>query len=156
MALEAQGVERRTSLILLQYWNQLRGDRAFPDETEIDPEQLSQIWDHCFLLQIRDVKAVRYYNYTYLGSDLLRAYEEGQLDRYNGKMISPDAHRAAHLFEEVIRTGDPLIDEGEYTNPGGVIVKYRQALMPLGGPPDSGIHAVLGGAWFRLFANQPA
>lgn len=142
-------MERRTSMILLQYWNQLRGERSFPLETEIDPDQISTVWDHCFLLQVRDIKHVLDYNFTYLGPDLVRAYENGVLDRFNGRMISPDAHRSADLFNRVIETADPLLDEGEYINPLGKMVKFRQAFLPIG-HEDGKIHAILGGAWFRL------
>lgn len=145
-----EGIERRTSLILLQYWNELRDERELPQEDEIDPERLSIIWGHCFLIQIRDIKQVKDYNYTYLGPNLTQAYHDGTLDRYNGKMIAPDANRVSHLFQQVIDTKDPLIDEGEYRNPLGRMVKYRQSMLPLG-TPDGVVESILGGAWFKLF-----
>ena len=145
-----EGIERRTSLILLQYWNELRDERPMPREDEIDPDRLSEIWGHCFLLQIRDVKHVKDYNYTYLGPTLINAYNDGTLDRFNGKMVAPEANRVSHLFEQVIQDKDPLIDEGEYVNPVGRVVKFRQSMLPLAGP-DGTVESILGGAWFKLF-----
>ena len=66
MAYDDKGRERRISLILLQYWNQLRGNRPFPNEDEIEPEHLASIWEHCFVLQLRDLFSTDDYNYTYL------------------------------------------------------------------------------------------
>lgn len=148
---DKSGMERRTSLILLQYWNGLRDERPFPKENEIDPDQLSMVWGHCFVIQLRDIKKVRDYNYTYFGPNLVRAYQDGTLDRFNGKMISPDANRTALLFEEVIKQGDPVLDEGEYVNPIGKVVKFRQSLMPLGDDKGKAVFSILGGAWFKLF-----
>lgn len=150
MALIETGMERRTSIILLQYWNALRDERPFPQEDEIDPERLDGVWGHCFVLQIRDVKQVKDYNFTYLGNDLLQAYGDGTLDKFNGKMIAPDANRSAHLFDQVIASQDPLLDEGEYINPVGKVVRFRQSFLPLGNPKGE-IYSILGGAWYRLF-----
>lgn len=146
----ADGIERRTSIILLQYWNELRDERMLPHEDEIDPERLSIIWDHCFVLQIRDIKNVKDYNYTYLGPELVHAYEDGTLDRFNGKMIAPDANRLAHLYSQVIESKDPLLDEGEYKTPGGRIIRFRQAMMPFG-KENGAVESILGGAWFKVF-----
>ena len=141
--------ERRTSLILLQYWNELRGERDFPHEDELDPERLPQVWDHCFLIQVRDIQHVKDYNYTYFGPALLDAYQLGLLDAENGKMVAPDANRLARLFAHVLNTRDPLMDEGSYLNDQGRVVKFRQSLMPLGNS-EGVIESILGGAWFIL------
>lgn len=146
------GMERRISLMLLQYWNELRDERPMPTEDELDPDRLTAIWQHCFLLQIRDIKHVIDYNYTYLGPALMQAYEDGTLDRFNGKMVAPDANRLASLYEQVIKTHDPLLDEGEYTMPGGRVIRFRQAMLPLGDTTGK-VHSILGGAWFKVFSQ---
>ena len=146
---DKQGFERRTSLILLQYWNALRNDRDFPKPDEVDPAQLSLVWPHCFMIEIKKSKKSTDYDFTYLGPDLLHAYNSGPLDKFNGKMVSPDAKLTAHLFEEVMASKDPMLDEGEYKNPSGSLVLFRQALMPLGAKSKS-VDAILGGAWYKL------
>lgn len=149
MARPDTGFERRTSLILLQYWNELRGDRPFPHEDEIDPDRLAEVWGHCFLLQIRDIEEVKDYNYTYLGPKIVQAYNDGVLVP-NGTMITPNANDLAALYNEVIETQDPLMDENEYTNPAGDLIKFRQSMMPLG-TPDGKVLAIMGGAWYKPF-----
>lgn len=141
--------ERRTSLVLLQYWNALRGDRDFPHENQLDPDELASIWERCFLVQVRDIEQVKDFNYTYFGMDLTEAYQSGVLDRDNGKMVAPDANHLSHIYMEVLQTRDPFMDEGEYINAAGKTILFRQAFMPLGNA-DGVIESILGGAWFRL------
>jgi hypothetical protein len=69
--------ERRISLTLVQYWNQLRGDNPLPREEDINPDRLIGVWERCFLVQMRDLQEVPHFNYSYFGPDLIRAYQEG-------------------------------------------------------------------------------
>lgn len=150
MAYDDKGRERRISLILLQYWNQLRGNRPFPNEDEIEPEQLASIWEHCFVLQLRDLFSMDDYNYTYLGPEIVRPYREGILDPSTTIMVSPKANQIAASFKQVAETLDPLLDEGECLSLKGDIVRFRQCMMPIGAA-NGRVHAVLGGAWYKLF-----
>jgi hypothetical protein len=152
MAFDDKGKERRISLILLQYWNALREDRPFPSEDEVDPDQLTHVWAHCFLLQLRDIEQVVDYNYSYLGPEIVKPYETGMLDAENTTMISPNANRLAASFQHVIETEDPLLDEGECLTTSGDLVRFRQCMMPLG--TDGKIHSILGGAWYKLFKED--
>ncbi len=150
MAYNEDGLERRTSVILLQHWNELRDERLFPHEDELDTDHLSPIWEHCFLLQVRDVEQVEDYNFTYIGPKLVKAYADGVLDMDNGQMVSPQATALAEKFRNVITSCDPLLEEGEYTNAHGELVKFRQAMLPLG-TEDGRVLSVLGGAWYKVF-----
>ena len=51
-------LERRLSLRLLAYWERARGMRLMPQESDIHANNLSDIWDDCFILQIVDEKRV--------------------------------------------------------------------------------------------------
>lgn len=149
MAFNDGGIERRTSVILLQHWNELRDERLFPHEDELDTDHLQSVWEHCFLLQVRDVEQVANYNFTYLGPKLVKAYADGVLDIENGQMVSPQASMLAEKFRAVISSRDPLLEEGEYVNAHGELVKFRQAMLPLG-TEDGTVLSILGGAWYKL------
>jgi hypothetical protein len=152
MGLNDDGMERRTSVILLQHWNELRDDRPFPHEDELDTDHLHEVWEHCFLLQVRDVEHVEDYNFTYIGPKLVKAYADGVLDMDNGMMVSPQATMLADKFREVITSQDPLLEEGEYVNQAGELVRFRQAMLPLG-TEEGKVLSILGGAWYKLFVG---
>lgn len=140
-------MERRTSLILLQYWNELRGERDFPTEEEIDLSRLEHVWNHCFLVQVRDINEVHDFNYTYFGPDLRAAYDSGILDPGNGKMAAPDANQLRTLYDEVVEKHDPLLQEGTYINSQGKRILFRQSMMPIG---NGQVESILGGSWFKI------
>ena len=141
--------ERRLGLRLLRYWQEKRGLRVLPIENDIDPEELGKDWDFCFLLQSRDVANIEDYNFTYLGSKIMKAYFDKGIDEHNQFMVGPNAFRLSKHFTQVLETNAPVLDEGEFETVQGRRVLYRQVLLPLGSM-DKGIEAIFGGMNYKI------
>ncbi len=141
--------ERRSAVILVQYWNQLRGDKELPQEDDIDPDRLIGVWERCFVVQMRDIKEVADYNYTYFGPDLIEAFQDGRLEEPNAHIASTDAKQLQDYYQRVIDEEGPVMQEGEYQDSAGRTVKYRQIMLPFG-LEDRTIEAIMGGVWFKL------
>lgn len=141
--------ERRLGLRLLRYWQEKRGLRVLPIENDIDPEELGQDWDYCFLLQSRDVANIEDYNFTYLGNKIMKAYFDKRIDEHNQFMVGPNAFRLSKHFTQVLATKQPVLDEGEFETLQGRRVLYRQVLLPLGNL-DKGIEAIFGGMNYKI------
>ena len=141
--------ERRLGLRLLRYWQEKRGTRSYPTETEIDPEELGEDWDFCFLLQSRDVANVQDYNFTYLGQKIMRAYFDKSIDEHNQFMVGPNAYRLSNYFSKVLATEMPVLDDGEFATLQGHRVLFRQVLLPLGAP-GKGVEAIFGGMNYKI------
>lgn len=148
MAFDDKGRERRISLILLQYWNELRGDRVLPTKDEIDPGRLAEVWEHCFVVSCNSDA----FAYTYLGSGIMQPYRDGVLDPETHVVVSEDPSRMAPSFMHVMETADPLLDEGECISLSDDIVRFRQCMMPLGTPKGE-VEAIIGGAWYKVFKD---
>ena len=58
---------------LISYWEALKGDRAFPEETDIDTEAISDLWESCFLLNTQK-EGDGGYHYEFMGPSLIEAY----------------------------------------------------------------------------------
>jgi len=140
--------ERRITLRLLAYWEKARAGKEMPSEQDIDPEHIQDLWDHCFLIHIKDLQKEGYY-YTYLGDQIKKAYQGGLSEADTGGLISPNATKLADCCAEVRMTRKPLVDEGEFTNAHGDQVKYRQCLLPLGEGGE--VQAVFGGMRYKIF-----
>ncbi len=123
--------------------------RAMPIENDIDPEELGEDWDFCFLLQSRDVANVQDYNFTYLGSKIMKAYFDKAIDAHNQFMVGPNAFRLSKHFGKVLETSAPVLDEGEFETLHGHRVLYRQVLLPLGAP-DKPVEAIFGGMNYKI------
>ena len=125
--------ERRQSLRLVYYWDKLRGDRTMPVEDDIDPdhEAIRDIWDHCFIVQMRDL-INKEFNYTYLGPAIVDAYQGTLCGTEHGELVSLNASKLLDAYQEVIDTARPVLYSGECNDAGGGNVKFRQCLLPLG------------------------
>lgn len=133
---------------LRSYWDGLRGDRPFPREDEIDPDALKEVWDHCFLVDVRDRRT---FAYSYLGNALIEAYG----DDITGKEISetliyPHPVALFRAFHDVTTNAHPGMDAGEFTNAHGLLVKYRSCVLPLGSLTIDGVTYLLGGMRWKV------
>lgn len=149
--MNSSGVERRLTIRMLSYWEKLRKERAMPRESDIDPDDLADLWDSCFLIHVRDLDKPDY-NYTYLGQDIIDAYKHGLSDDDAVGLCSPNAQQLAVSFKEIIDTKTPRVEEGQFTNVRQETVKFRQCLLPLG--EDGRVDAILGGMRFKIFSHE--
>lgn len=143
--------ERRLTVRLLSYWEKLRRDRPMPGEQDLDPEHIKDLWGHCFLVHLKDVDKPGYH-YTYLGPEIRSAYTGGLPDEEVGELISPNAAKLTECYKEIRQSRKPLIDEGEFRNARGDLVRYRQCLLPLGSGAE--VDAVFGAMRYRVFAAK--
>lgn len=125
------GYNRRITEILLRYWLDLRDEREMPQEKEINPANLVDVWGNCFLVQMTNAAAYGGYRYTYLGKDLVDAFGE-DVSREDAEMlVSLPSMRVTSKFDQAVGMRKPLIDEGEFLNGKKVSIKYRQILLPI-------------------------
>lgn len=145
-------VERRLTLQLVAYWEKLRGHHPMPSEDDIDPEDLAELWDHCFLVQVKDT-AGQDYHYSYLGAAIVEAYHGGLSESDSGGLVTLNAAKLTGSYSRVISTCLPVIEDGEFKNLKGDLVKYRQCMLPLG--EGNKVDAIFGGMRFKVFHSQP-
>lgn len=141
-------VHHRINEKLEHYWQDLRGGRAMPLESEVDIAALGGIWDYCFLVSVHDGR----FAYSYFGSELIRAYG----DDVTGKEITetllyPHPQSLTETFDKVVRTAQPQVDDSEFTNSEGALIKYRSCVVPLGAFAMDGIAFLLGGMKWKAY-----
>lgn len=136
--------ENRMTNKLVDYWNELKGDRDFPSELDINPSDIANIWDNCFL--IKNEKASGDgdgYKYTFLGQGLINAYGDDISQEEVNILVQPNKARFIEKVEETIETKKPVVDESEFVNAHSVLIKYRKIYLPLG--EDDDVTHVMGG-----------
>ena len=144
------GHERRITLRLLSYWEKIRRDRAMPSESDIVAAEIADLWEHCFLVHVADIHKAGHH-FAYLGEAIRRAYAGALSDVEASRLISPNVERLADCYMEIIHTQKPVVDEGEFRNHSGELVKYRQCLLPLGEAGE--VQAIFGGMRYKLFPS---
>jgi hypothetical protein len=125
------GFNRRITEILLRYWLDLREEREMPQEKDIDPNALTNVWNSCFLVKMTDAASHGGYRYAYMGKELLNAFGE-DVSRDDAEiLVSLPSMRVTAKFDQAVGMRKPLIDEGEFLNAKKISVKYRQILLPM-------------------------
>lgn len=114
------------------YWRSLKGHREFPTEAEIDPSEIKNFWDNCFLINVTEGDHDSGYKYAYLGQGLIDAYGDDFTKEEVNVLVEPNRQRIIEKVEETVETRAPVYDEGEFTNAAGVNVRYRKVFLPLG------------------------
>ncbi len=153
-ALAETGIERRISTRLVAYWESIRKGRALPAEADFDPKALADIWDNCFYVQVLG-EVMQEYKYRHLGPHLAEAYSSGLGEKAPGEKAALIAFSGAKLaasYARVIASRKPVLEEDEFTNGRGEVVKYRQCLLPLG--HGEIVTAILGGVRFKAFGDK--
>lgn len=118
---------------LRTYWDKLRGERQYPNENEIDPDEIKELWPSCFLISLDDVVRRLGYRYSYLGEDLIEAYGDDMKNPDVAlRLLSTASIPLVHKFDDVVKNGNAVIDEDEFVNVKNLKVKYRACMLPLG------------------------
>ena len=141
--------ERRLTSRLLLYWQNKARSGLMPQEEDIDPEMLGDLWPKCFLIQTFDIKHRQDMNFTYLGQEIIDAYQDGMMSEGQHVLISPNASKLSLSFKQVMESVAPVVAEGEFLSLSGRVVRYRQCLLPLGVGDD--VNAIFGGMSFKAY-----
>lgn len=144
--------ERRLTLQLLAYWERLRGSRPMPRESDINPDELNELWDDCFLVHESDMTQ-NDYNFVYLGDNIRMAISGGKIDTSGSAAHDLNIKRLTPSILKVLNNKSPVIEDGQLMNDLNQVVKYRQCLLPVG--EENKVLAVFGGMRCKVYTHEP-
>jgi hypothetical protein len=144
--------ERRLNMRLMAFWWDKRADRRFPSAQDFDPQELSDVWTHCFTLQLQD--PCEQSAFHYVGDTI------AEMSGLGGAEITVDEigentllGHATRNVGEVLAQQVPVVRSGEFMNEEGETVMYRSILLPLSQDQDT-VDCVVGGA--RCKVKRPS
>jgi len=144
--------ERRLNMRLMAFWWDKRADRRFPSVEDFDPQELNDVWTHCFTLHPKD--PFEQSAFHYVGDSIAAAsgLSSAQItvDKLGENSLLDHATRNVG---EVVTQRVPVIRSGEFVNEDGETVMYRSILLPLS-QDQATIDCVVGGA--RCKVKRPA
>ena len=143
-------IERRVPLRLLAYWEKLRRGRPMPSERDLVPEDISDLWDNCFLIPVQNIPPSSY-RYSYIGRNIMEVYGGAPPTNDMTKAITPPAG-VIDVCMTVLQNRKPLIESGEFTRHDNRVVKYRQCLLPLGEGDE--VRVIFGALHLKVFPEQ--
>lgn len=136
--------ERRLNMRLMAFWWDKRADRRFPSAKDFDPEELSDVWTHCFTLEPQDPYETSVFHYV---GDSLATISGVNEPEFTVDKICENSllDYATRNVPEVLSQHVPVIRSGEFQNEEGETVMYRSILLPLS-QDQATIDCVVGGA----------
>lgn len=142
--------EKRLTTRLIAYWEQIKADQPFPAYQQLNPAALDDIWDNCLALQAQPLSGnLRPYVYVHCGQTVAQAIGHdlrGQTMTTNMKFF-PGAKIIKRVDEVTSQSlPSPLLDDGQFVNDAGKVVKYRACLLAFGA---NGVvsHVLIGVSW---------
>lgn len=144
-----RGKERRVDQMLYAYWLSLLGDAHFPSQKDIDPREILQIWDHCFLLELICEDESDECYFQYLGKSLTA---RGILDQpayeiYDRLLCVEHVHMRRMLQRMRLNGGPVSMYEQIKSYDGITKLCYRGCLLPLSNDGGRITHAIGGLNW---------
>ena len=132
----------------LEYWKSKRGDRATVSRSEIDPLEVPRFASYIFMYEAQDAKHGDY-RLTYAGDALAPVLGDHHVgDLLATSPVLPFAERARHLFELVLKRGEPVggAFHGRF---GGSTVLYVEILAAPVEGMDNGAYGIFGALAYR-------
>ena len=105
--------------MLFDYWNRMRGDRAFPSRAEIDPSEIKPILPHLMMTEISyDPFRVRY---RLVGTEIVRFAKFDFTNRYADELEFQDVQTDdwSVFYRRVVDAGMPGFGITSWTVEGG-------------------------------------
>jgi len=142
--------ERRVNRRLMKYWHEIKGNKVFPAEGDIDHVELADIWDSCFLVKVLDAVGKPSFRYYYLGESLIEAYDNDftGADLYSQVQNSLGV-KMREMMEDLVEKKSPINLESDFENTRNMVIKYRMCMLPIG--ENDNVEYILGGIRWRAF-----
>lgn len=152
MTNQTEGQEQRITKRLMAYWHEHKGTKLLPRDSDINPAALQDVWDDCFVVEVKmDASPGDEFRYSYLGPSIIAAYGDNVTGAdIQTSMLSPSGGHVTDIFEKVIETKKPIIQESEFLNAHKILVRYRQCVLPFG-DGDGNVTRLLGGVRWGTF-----
>lgn len=141
---------RRITDIILDHWNDIKGENSFPREADLDTTYLEPFLDNCFLIKAEGVEDGRY-NYKFLGKNVLHAYGSDLTRTIDINGSNPLSQKDKII--ELLVNKRPIIDEGVFFNSTDEAIRYRQCLVPLT-IDGYNIESIFGGMSMDVFVRK--
>ncbi len=125
-----RGVERRKTNLLRAFWQQARGERAFPSRADLDPAAIASLRPYCLIIGVNGETGD--FTFEHLGPALDDRY--GLLHKAGeGGMAGRDKliGMIEELASEVLASRAPAEKTGTFRNRWGDATKYRCTIVPL-------------------------
>lgn len=138
--------EQRLIVRLGNYWEMLKKDNDMPAIEQFNPHVVGDLWPKCVRIQLdhRNPSATTY-RYEYLGEEAIAMLGADLTGRTVDVRVREDnGLKIVKFIEMVSQTQKMQVDENQFTNSRGQLVKYRCCFLPFGDVKRGITHILIG------------
>jgi hypothetical protein len=138
---------RRITDILLNHWNDARGERMFPSKEQINELELQKdgVWGDIFIIDIFPLIASNGYRFSYMGQNIGHEFSNEVPGKFVKNIVVGFLENTSEKYNMVAEQKRPVQQEEIFKSHDGMVIKYRQILLPLGPDDDSPVTSIIGG-----------
>jgi hypothetical protein len=130
---------------LNNYWNLIRRGKPMPDISYLNTAAIDDMWQQCLNISVHPGQGGSHYHYVFMGEKLIRLYGK---DLTNQPLRTNASEYPMNVvvgrLEEVAKSAEFTLEQNQFVNNKGVIVKYRACFMPFGNDAKGVTNIVVG------------
>lgn len=142
--------EQRLTTRLINYWEKIRSSDSRPAFFRLNPGAIDDIWQNCLALQTQPGKSDNpHYLYVHCGDAVAEAIgKDVRGEIMSAKMKFFPGVKIVKRVDDVVNgtAESPVIDDGQFVNDKGKVIKYRACLLAFG-DNQAVTHVVIGVSW---------
>ena len=150
--MENKEQKRRVSEILREYWDGLCQGASIPREGDVDLGCIDEVIDHVFMVEVLENAGNERFKHCFLGPAITLAYgvDETAEEVYD-QLVGTYREQLQMKLECVIESSKASDEESEFVNSRGLLIRYRQCLLPLRGNTTDDVEYILGSLTWRSY-----
>ena len=139
-------LEQRLVVRLQNHWNLLKKDKEMPIVEQFNKEAIADMWPKCLLLKLENFNTkFMSYHFEALGSEAITMLGQDPTgQRVDGRTSEVQGIKITQHLQKVAETRQPQLDENQFTNAQGRLIKYRCCFLPFGSDKRGITHIVVG------------
>jgi hypothetical protein len=120
--------EQRLTFRLLSYWNRIRGERPLPCLSDVNIEEIKELWYFSFTIDLREPV----HRFHYFGSSLSDIFQEDYTGRSVQELVDEDVvvNNTIGFYERAVVSREPVMEAASFVLDAGE-VRYRSIIVPL-------------------------
>lgn len=141
------GSEQRLTFRLLSYWNRIRSSREFPALSDVNINEIAEMWHYTFTLAL---KSDGHHEFQFFGQELINIIGEN----LTGELVATAMEQAMisnliGFYDKVVQQRAPVSESSQFYMDGKEI-RYRSLIVPFSSDGQT-IDYLLGTTNFKAY-----
>jgi hypothetical protein len=131
---------------LQNYWELIRRGKVMPEINQFNTGPIDDLWSQCMKFEVTPAQGGGHiYTYRFLGEKLIPVFGRD----LTGTMVNKSSQHypfqvIIQQLEKILNQKTLIVDENQFINPKGKVVKYRACFMPFGNENRGVTHIIVG------------